>query len=114
MGHAARRFTIYPPDSTDRILKRTDFRNAFNSVDKNAMLLETRKKIPPFMYYCHDKSSYHCFGNELINFSERGIDQEDPLGPAIFCLVVDETMKFCKCEFNFHICIKEVLAREKK
>jgi hypothetical protein len=75
-----------------------DVRNAFNSVDRSAMLVTASRK-PPSSYnwlaWCYGQPTpLYCQGRELAR-STAGVHQGDAMGPLDFSLVVDQTLDQC-------------------
>ena len=69
-----------------------DFVNAFNSVNRKILLQECAKKFPQiykWAFFCYSQHSLLFFGNFSIS-SEAGVQQGDPLGPFLFCLVLQK------------------------
>ncbi|KAL6514241.1 hypothetical protein OROHE_019228 [Orobanche hederae] len=72
-----------------------DFTNAFNLVDRTAMLLEVRKSCPfisPWVEYLYGQPARLYVGDYYI-FSSAGVQQGDPLGPLLFALVLHRLVK---------------------
>jgi hypothetical protein len=66
-----------------------DLANAFNSIDREALLAEVQKRAPKLLAWAN-----FCYANHSNLFlqgcplrSEQGVQQGDPLGPLFFCLV---------------------------
>ena len=67
-----------------------DFINAFNMVDRNTILRETRNRFPSifnWVQYSYGQASRLFAGKETI-WSSSGVQQCDPLGPLLFTLVL--------------------------
>lgn len=91
--HACRRFLESMPD--DQIVVKLDFRNAFNSLRRDAMLRAVARHVPELFAYCYSAysgSSSLQFGSKQI-LSQEGIQQGDPLGPLLFCLTVHPALQ---------------------
>ena len=76
----------------DAIGFKTDFINAFNSVQRNIFLQKCAQKFPQiykWVYFCYSQHSLLFFGDHAIS-SEAGVQQGDPLGPFLFCLVLQK------------------------
>ncbi|KAG5894912.1 hypothetical protein JTB14_008873 [Gonioctena quinquepunctata] len=102
VAHSARRYINQHPDPSSKVFLKLDFKNAFNMIDRNGMLLKVRDNLPgiyPFVNQCYNSSSYLNFGDHLIT-SERGVQQGDSLGSALFCLTIEELTKSLSSEFN--------------
>ena len=79
-----------------------DFLSAFNLIRRDKLLRlveDIAPKLYPFLHQCYSESSNLIYG-ELIILSQRGIQQGDPLGPALFCLMVNALVKSLESEFN--------------
>ena len=86
--HAARRFMSVL--SENQVLVKLDFRSAFNSIHRDALLECVASRLPElyrFCYLAYGNSTSVQFGCELIQSAE-GVQQGDPLGPLLFCLVI--------------------------
>ena len=68
-----------------------DFRNAFNRVNRAAMLRAVRDRLPhllPWVLWCYRTPSHLRFGDLAPLLSAEGVQQGDPLGPLLFALTV--------------------------
>ena len=75
--------------SENQVLVKLDFRNAFNSIHRDALLECVASRLPELYQFCHlayGNSTSLQFGSDLIQSAE-GVQQGDPLGPLLFCLV---------------------------
>ena len=73
-----------------KVLLTVDLQNAFNTVDRSALLHEVRRCLPscaPWADYCYASPPRLLLGGRVLS-SERGVQQGDPLGPAFFSLAV--------------------------
>ncbi|XP_055339157.1 uncharacterized protein LOC129588800 [Paramacrobiotus metropolitanus] len=94
--HAARGFLRKPLafllqySSGLKALLKIDFTNAFNCVSREEVLRITAEVIPE--YYGFVKMCYGSYSSlflgETIIASQSGVQQGDPLGPVLFCLVL--------------------------
>jgi hypothetical protein len=69
---------------------KVDFANAFNNVSRQVLLEECRKTFPdllPWAHYCYGSTSLLFYQDHQIK-SCVGVQQGDPLGPLLFCLVL--------------------------
>ena len=85
--HSTRAF-LGEMEETKVILK-LDFRNAFNTVHRDAMLHAVRTHLPDyfrFVWQLYRHPSELSFG-EFVLESASGVQQGDPLSPLLFCLV---------------------------
>ena len=91
--HACRRFVDAMPD--DYVVAKLDFKNAFNSLHRDAMLQKIHTHVPEIYSFCHlayNIDSILKFGDRQI-ISEEGAQQGDPLGPLIFCLTIHHILE---------------------
>jgi hypothetical protein len=87
--HSVRTF-INIPENRDNILLKIDFENAFNSIERDSMLIPIKNNFPliyPFLYQSYRFPSLLFFGNKTIS-SEVGVQQGDPCGPMSFSITV--------------------------
>ena len=86
--HASKLYLhLLPPD---HILLKLDFRNAFNTVRRDKILAVARDMVPeifPFIFACYSAPSTLFFRDTTL-LSAEGVQQGDPLGPLLFCLVI--------------------------
>ena len=85
--HAIRRFLS---NSGPRVLMKIDYKNAFNSLRRDRLLEVIKSELPdlyPFIWQVYSSSSTLFFGDILIQ-SASGVQQGDPLGPALFSLSI--------------------------
>ena len=83
-----------PLSHGDRVLLNLDLANAFNTLDREAMLLATRRLAPslsPWVETCYRAPTHLSFGPFPIS-SESGVQQGDPLGPALFALTLQDAV----------------------
>ena len=88
--HAWRQIMEEFASNPDFIGFKIDFVNAFNSVKRDVFLKECHQRFPQifkWVHFCYSQHSYLFFGNHII-FSQAGVQQGDPLGPFLFCLVL--------------------------
>ncbi|MCI46159.1 RNA-directed DNA polymerase (Reverse transcriptase), partial [Trifolium medium] len=67
-----------------------DFSNAFNMVDRSALLCEVRIRCPSislWVEFLYGQAARFYLGDEYI-MSATGVQQGDPLRPLIFALVL--------------------------
>lgn len=99
--HAARHFVNYPHENI-KVMVKLDFRNAYNEIERHPMLMATKDKCPeifPFMYQCYAQPTWLSFGDFGI-LSQRGCQQGDPCGSAIFCIGIHDMVLSLDSEFN--------------
>lgn len=85
--HATRRFFDSNSDRVKAMLK-IDFKIAFNMIHRQRVMQATYEFMPdyaPFFWSCYGQPSKPVFGRDTI-LSQRGVQQADPLGPALFVL----------------------------
>ena len=76
--------------------------NAFNSLRRDSFLYVARVRTPglySFLWHAYSSPTRLFFGEEGFA-SETGIQQGDPIGPALFALSVDEAARGVQSEFN--------------
>ena len=74
--------------ANDKFVLQVDFRNAFNTMDRDVMLSEVRKNLPglsAFAEWCYGDHSILQFGDTTIA-SASGPQQGDPLGMLLFAI----------------------------
>jgi len=100
-AHAARRYWAAEHEGPRAFLK-VDFRNAFNELYRDKMLEEVAAHLPHYFHFI--SSSYskpsHLFFQDRLILSQRGVQQGDPLGPALFALTIHPVVSSITSEFN--------------
>jgi hypothetical protein len=76
---------------SDFVVLKVDFANAFNAIDRTVLLEQTQAHFPellPWVDWCYGDMPHliHVTGNIR---SCVGVQQGDPLGPLLFCLVLN-------------------------
>ncbi|KAF2878652.1 hypothetical protein ILUMI_27520 [Ignelater luminosus] len=97
--HAVRTFAN-APKNVGKVLLKIDYKNAFNSVERDIMLQEVSKKTPslfPFLWQCYSSSTDLLFGNQVI---PSLVQQGDPAGPMTFSLAIQPIIDELKSELN--------------
>lgn len=100
-SHAARIYWNASHPSIKAFLK-LDFRNAFNEIRRDAILSSVATHFPQFYRFvaaAYQSPSSLFFGTTLIS-SERGAQQGDPMGPALFAITIQPIVQAVKTEFN--------------
>ena len=99
--HATRAFLDVSANETGCLLT-LDFKNAFNTIRRDRMLQKVKEVIPEYLPYI--SSTYRnpstLFCGDKTMASNNGVQQGDPLGPMLFCLVVDELAKSLESLLN--------------
>lgn len=98
--HAARAFLR--SSSSPTVLIKLDFRNAFNSLRRDHMLRAVKTYTPELFLYtkhAYQRPTYLLLGKECIR-SESGVQQGDPLGPALFCLSIRDLVSSIRSQLN--------------
>ena len=78
-------------ESEDFTVLKVDFSKAFNSVSRQSLLDECSELFPellPWATWCYGSPSLLCYGDSVQLNSCVGVQQGDPLGPLLFCLVL--------------------------
>ncbi|XP_048001834.1 uncharacterized protein LOC125238542 [Leguminivora glycinivorella] len=97
--HAVR---TYIERQAGEVLLKVDISNAFNSVDRGALLTQIKDKIPStynFLWQCYSSPSKLFYQTDPL-FSSVGCQQGDPLGPAIFSLAIHPILKNLNSKLN--------------
>jgi len=100
-AHAARRYWAAVHESPKAFLK-VDFRNAFNELYRDKMLEEVAAHLPTYFHFisaAYSSASNLFFRDQLI-LSQRGVQQGDPLGPALFALTLHPIVSSITNELN--------------
>ena len=72
----------------DHVIAKLDFTNAFKCLHRDFMIESILKHVPEIYAFCHlsyNNSTMLKFNSHTF-ISDEGIQQEDPLGPLLFCL----------------------------
>jgi hypothetical protein len=99
--HAVRRY-IQSEWTEPRAIVKLDFQNAFNMIHRDRMLNVVKEHIPslyPFIWQCYRTATFLSFGHHII-LSSSGVQQGDPLGPLLFCLLTQDLIVKLKSELN--------------
>ena len=94
--HAVRKtISAFRNTVNNKVVLKLDLSNAFNNVRRDIMLQRVKSEFPnlyPFVWaaYCAESSLF--FGNNIIR-SQSGVQQGDPLGPALFAMTIHEAVK---------------------
>jgi hypothetical protein len=85
-----------------KVLLKLDFKNAFNSVERDCILKEVQCHIPllyPYLYQCYRNPATVFFGNHLIS-SSVGAQQGDPCSPNIISLAIQPIILSLDSQLN--------------
>ena len=85
--HASRRF-LASAEVDKKTLLKLDYRNAFNTLRRDVLLTVVKEEFPklfPFIWQLYSSPSSLMFGDVILQ-SATGVQQGDPLGPALFSL----------------------------
>jgi Reverse transcriptase (RNA-dependent DNA polymerase) len=88
------------PHAGTKIMVKLDFANAFNTIARGKILFKVQQSIPslyPMTLQSYGSPSYLAYGEHLLE-SRCGVQQGDPLGPALFCLAIDDLVKSLRSE----------------
>ena len=86
------------------LLAKLDFENAFNTLLRQWLLDVSSQRIPslfPLVLQAYGAPSHLLFGDFLIS-SEVGLQQGDPLAPALFCLAIQPMIESLSSTLNAH------------
>ena len=100
--HAARIYLTNASESKPRILLKMDFRNAFNTLLRDKLLTVIREQFPhlyKFIWQAYSTPTTLFFGRYTLD-SATGVEQGDPLGPALFSLAIQSLATTLSSEFN--------------
>jgi Reverse transcriptase (RNA-dependent DNA polymerase) len=92
--HTVRRLITHHLDaavSSDWALLQVDFSNAFNLVRRDVFCQSTLEYFPalgPWVTWYYDSPSHLFYKGEIVCSSARDVQQGDPLGPLLLCLVL--------------------------
>ncbi|GJX23469.1 putative reverse transcriptase domain-containing protein [Tanacetum coccineum] len=101
--HAVNRLIEDRSDDIGLSMLLVDFKNAFNLVDREAMLQEVRIRCPAisrWVEFCYSKPARLYYGEHTL-WSHQGVQQGDPLGPLLFALVLHPLI--CKIKDSFSL-----------
>ena len=100
--HALRRYIDTHSLHQSVYVALVDFSNAFNRVNRTKLINLVREFCPSIASWveallCQAASLYGSSG-EFITFSAQGVQQGDPLGPVLFCIVLQAFLNKMKEE----------------
>jgi hypothetical protein len=93
--HVVRDWLFAHRENGDKVLAMLDLSNAFNAVDRSAVRRATRAMMPGLALWvdtCYGSPSSLVLGGRQLR-SERGVQQGDPLGPALFSMAIHEAIE---------------------
>ena len=93
--HTVRQWTQRNAGHVDKVLLKVDFQNAFNTVDRAALLRLVRLHLPglsPWAEWCYDHHSRLLFHGCALT-SEAGVQQGDPLAPLLFAMALQPALQ---------------------
>ncbi len=100
--HSARQWANTLGQSSSWAMLQLDPRNAFNNISRKAVIRETRLQLPElsrWVNFCYGTTKkpflFMSFSRDKIR-NTQGIQQEDPLGPLLFCLTINSILKEIK------------------
>jgi hypothetical protein len=99
--HTTRTF-VNNDQNRGKVILKLDFKNTFNSVERDCILKEVQCHTPllyPYLYQCYRNPSTLFFGNHLIS-SSVGAQQGDPCGPMIFSLAIQSIILSLDSQMN--------------
>lgn len=88
--HAVNRLVEDQGNDSSLSMLLVDFKNAFNLVDREAMINVVRGKCPSisrWVEFCYANPARLYYGDDVL-YSCQGVQQGDPLGPLLFALVL--------------------------
>ena len=98
--HATKRFIN--DSSTDFVIAKLDFSNAFNNLHRDTMLNLIAEHVPEIYHFCHlafDVSPALKFFNHTVS-SQEGVQQGDQPGALLFCLSIHSLLLACQSQFK--------------
>ena len=84
--HTVRQYVARDKQKASVVIAALDLKNAFNCVDRSAFRAVIRRVAPrlaPWVDFQYGEATPLYFGSTRLS-SERGAQQGDPLGPALF------------------------------
>ena len=100
--HATRTYLTNASESKPLILLKMDFRNAFNTLRRDKLFTVIREQFPhlyKFIWQAYSAPSTLFFGRYTLD-SATGVQQGDPLDPALFSIAIHSLATTLSSEFN--------------
>jgi len=100
--HAIREYAEAHNGTPNHLIVKLDIKNAFNAVNRSAILREIQRRFPaaaPLAQQAYSQPSPLYLGTTLI-WSCRGVQQGDPLGPLLFSLAIDPIIHDIESQTN--------------
>jgi hypothetical protein len=98
--HATRQWLHRNREDCNKVLVKLDLTNAFNSIDRSACLHSIRRVAPALALwadFCYTREGHLLLdGRRWV--SARGIQQGDPLGPALFAVALHDAIVSAKAD----------------
>jgi len=98
--HATRSFMTQTQG--EKVLLKLDVKNAFNSIRRDKVLQAAHTHLPeiyPFIWDCYSSKTSLFHGDFHLD-SATGVQQGDPLGPALFALAIHGVTSEVKSDLN--------------
>ncbi|KAJ8719299.1 hypothetical protein PYW08_011474 [Mythimna loreyi] len=99
---AVHALSTYLNSNLGEVILKVDIKNAFNSVNRDTLLAESKKEIPQiysFLWQCYRHPSKLLYKDKILE-SAVGCQQGDPLGPVIFSLAIHPIIRQLNSKFN--------------
>jgi len=93
--HAVRQASLDLGMDPRKIMLKVDFKNAFNMISREAILLGVREHFPGlyrWAEFCYAQPGLLFFGGSVLK-RELGVHQGDPLGPLLFSVVLHSLVR---------------------
>ncbi|GAU91757.1 hypothetical protein RvY_03953 [Ramazzottius varieornatus] len=88
--------------TASQILLKLDSINAFNTIRRDVLIQIVHDTVPmylPFVWQSYRRPSKLVYGEHVLE-SASGVQQGDPLGPLLFCLVIERLTKSLTSPLN--------------